>query len=201
MVGTSTVGRGPFRNLLASTDGRHWLIARTFPAEESQQRLGFADGLWMLGGTFQNTNLFILTSTDGQTWTPATIPAGASWLRNLQHTPEAWFAHVYSVSTATHRLLRSLDGRSWTWSELVVKPPEISLSDIIYANGKWLGMSGVFPYSLLASTNLTDWQALPSSTPRPVGERFHRLGFADGLYFGLVGHSSRLVLVNSNSAL
>ncbi len=104
--------------LLASDNGRQWTTAKIFPADERPSDVAFADGLWVLGGTV-GTNLLLLTSTDGQTWSQATIAGQAPdqsdnyYLGHLWPTSEGWKA-----LTSSTWLLRSQDGRNWSWSRI-----------------------------------------------------------------------------------
>lgn len=183
--------------LVESTDGRDWMIQQAFGPGDSVTDLDFADGLWVLAGTRQETNLLVLTSTNAVNWSSPSLPQvtvspGGSWM--LRRSPAEWFLIPWAMNV----FLRSSDGERWALSPMVNPrvasqlPADglIRLMDIVYGDGRWVAILNVdaeTSWSALAvSTNLADWewwQALPR------GQLFGRLQFSHGLWIGVAYNS------------
>ena len=159
------LGLNNHNQLLSSTNGNQWTVAKSFLAGESLTDLAFGDGLWVFGGTVQGTNLIILNSADGQTWTPATIVGNgprSGYLQNVRHTREGWRAMIQSGSPMpVFWLLSSQDGRNWIWSPLGNNPVD-SASEVISGNLRARIEVGwhqelIYQSSITTSTDGVNW--------------------------------------------
>jgi hypothetical protein len=172
-------------SIVTSTNRTDWRTTMFFGSDDYASDLEFASGLWVIAGTRQSTNIFILTSLDGETWTAATnltaITVGGR-APQIRRGPEEWVVVLQGM------LLRSPDARNWTQSPIGNAPAGANqgwIYDIAYGGGFWLGIvyeSGpaeVIVGSLAVSTNLTDWHWWQ----RP-GPAFNTLKYAHGLWFG-----------------
>jgi hypothetical protein len=174
-------------HLLVSTNLRDWAITRTFGSDEQPTDLGFSDGLWVLTGQRQRTNIFILTSANGEIWSSAaSSPRGEVdyYWPQVRRSPDEWI-----ITTGSTNFLRSADGQTWTWSW-----SDDGARDLTYTDGFWVSIGhGSTPVTfccIVASTNnFTDSQWW-RPWPLPAGSTFYSLRFAHGLWFGTVGPAS-----------
>jgi hypothetical protein len=156
-----------------------------FGPDEYASDLEFANGLWVIAGTRQSTNIFILISIDGETWSAATNLTATTiggWLPRIRRGPSEWLVVSQGM------LLRSADGRSWTQSYIGNAPTGANqgwIYDVAYGDGHWLGIvyelgpGEVVVGSLAVSTNLTEWHWWQRPAPA-----FNTLKYAHGLWFG-----------------
>lgn len=183
-------------SVVASTNRTDWKIAVALGQDEHPTDLEFANGLWMLVGSRQSTNIFVLTSADGTSWETATLPPsdGVPQYPQIRFSPNEWV-------TLSSRILQSQDGRNWTSLPVGVSQiaaqlntfpnNSISIVDIVYGAGKWIAAVNVDldsnGYGALAvSTNLTDWQWWHGRT-LPMNTMFYSLKYDHGIFFGAVG--------------
>jgi hypothetical protein len=177
----------PFGRLVSSTNGLHWQISRTFEPDEGPSDLDYADGLWVLVGAL-STNIFLLTSEDGATWDRVALPiippyngeVPTSGIK-VRHGAGEWVVRVRN-----RLVLRSIDGRNWTLSELGA-PPAGSIYDLTYGDGRWVAQVHMFgsTYPFACSTNLINWEWWKPWPADHAGHAFQSLKFFNGLWFGV----------------
>ena len=117
------------------------------------------------------SNLFAMTSPDGETWTSRTLDDGFAW-RGVAWSPDlGLFAAVANSGTATARIVTSPDGITWTAR---TTPTEgIQFTDIVWGDGHFVAVgdgvdSGSLGFKVSTSTDGITWNRLHAGTNKNV---------------------------------
>lgn len=145
--------------ILTSADGISW-TSRTSPV---------SGGLTILQDVAWNGSLFvavgsdgiIITSPDGITWTQQTSGTGDSFTA-VAATPSLIVASTFPSISSTTAIYTSTDGASWTQQATGIG----NFNDIIYAGGKWVGVSS---YSVARSTDGISWDVSNDGPGNTIG--------------------------------
>ncbi len=184
----------------ARADGITW-TARTAGVEDnSWHSVAYGDGLWVaVAGT--GTNL-VMTSPDGETWTPRASPVGE------------WKSVAYGVVTATgkslwvavarsgtHQVMTSTNGIVWTARTDGVAANQwtsVAYGEDRDGDGLWVAVAGTGTNLVMTSPDGETW------TPRtpPVGEwksvAYGKDGDGDGLWVAVAGSGTKRVMTSTN---
>lgn len=149
-------------SLLSSSDGTNWTEATLgLTNQQTLDSVAFGNGLFVaVGGDWRNSPTgapLLLTSTDGLTWTPGTVPAGVAATgrcRNVQFVNGRFFVSM-PVSANNNLWMTSTDGTTWTALTIpgAERPP---IASVGYQNGRYL-IADTSGMGVATSTNGTTW--------------------------------------------
>ncbi len=143
---TSTTGRfvvaGAAQRSVASVDAVHWTIDVTPPvpadakaAAPAIQSMTFGNGMFVAGAGAE-----VLSSPDGTTWTPRTLPSTP-----YPNVEAVGFGNGKFIATSTHwhgdaRFYHSTDGITWSEPFVVPEPCCRRIRAIAYGGGKFVAV-------------------------------------------------------------
>lgn len=157
---------GDAATAISSPDGLTW-TARSIGG--IQNFVGVAFG----NGTFVAVNLVneVFTSTDGVAWTKVVNSSAGPFWANLKYVGGMFV--LVGQSSTSGRIATSANGSTWNTEKLLASTSGIS--DVVFGNGKWVGVS-VSRYFTWASADASD------ATSAAVSGLGDAVGFVNGVF-------------------
>lgn len=162
------VAVGDGATAISSPDGLTW-TARSLPSSPLQNFVGVAFG----NGTFVAVNFVneVFTSTDGIAWTKVVNSSVGPFWNNLKYVGGTFV--LVGQSSTSGRIATSANGTTWNTEKLLSSTSGIS--DVVFGNGKWVGVSAS-RYFTWASADASD---ATSAAFSGLGDA---VGFVNGLF-------------------
>jgi hypothetical protein len=171
---------GAFSTIQYSPDGINWTSAGSYLVEY----VAFGNGLFVAVGYATvgiTPTSFIVTSTDGVTWTSRT-PSEAMWFQAISYGNGLFVA---VARFGTNRIMTSPDGITWTSRNTVIDPDFVGVA---YGNGIWVAVSDASTGgTVFTSYDGLNWDEQVSNTFVSNTVFFANGVFTTGFYYSTDG--------------
>jgi hypothetical protein len=142
----------------ARADGETW-TAQTVPEDSDWSSVAYGDGLWVAvasSGTYQ-----VMTSPDGEAWTPRTSPVGL-W-NSVAYGGGLWVAVAYSgdnrVMTSTDPACTPVAPATSCWTAQTTGVEVNPWITVAYGNGLWVAVADGGDKRVMTSPDGINWTA------------------------------------------
>lgn len=156
-----------------STDGEHWTETTNLPSESSWYSVTYGNGKFVAVAY----GTVAAYSTDGITWTAATLPSSRNW-RSVAYGNGMFVAIAGSSNVTAY----STDGINWQLSDITVG---VSWESVAYGNGMFVAIENGTNVAAYSTDGIT-WTAgtLPQST------RWRSLTYGNGRFVAVAYNTS-----------
>ncbi len=168
------VGGGSGNKILYSDDGRHWIAASGDITNDIARSVAYGDGKWV---AVASGGPSVMYSTNGSSWSSATIPAGFQGTAVL-YANNRWVATgSNTTSGSTNTIIYSSDGQVWTaggGSTFIGTGTAIA-----YGDNTWVAFSESYGGVTVAFSldNAVTWQ---TGSGYPVGLNVPSVAYGNG---------------------